>query len=142
MTPVLILALAVGAPGAKDPPKKDDPTLVGLWAAESAIKNGRPDMNPTDATLEFTADGKVTLKEKGRDISGTYTTDPKKDPPQVDLTLSANGMTVTLPGIFRIEKDTLTLCLTPVGDRPKKFESTEGSNHMLLTLKRAKPEKK
>jgi uncharacterized protein (TIGR03067 family) len=141
MTPILVLALTVGAPGAKDPPKKDGPTLVGLWAAESAIKNGRPDNNPTDATLEFTADGKVTLKEKGRDITGTYTTDPKKAPADLDLNLSAGGMSVTMPGIFKIEKDTLTICLTPTGDRPTKFESVEGSNHMLLTLKRTKPEK-
>jgi uncharacterized protein (TIGR03067 family) len=142
MTPILILALAVAAPAAKEPPKKDEPTLVGVWAAESGIKNGRPDTNPTDATLEFTADGKVTLKEKGRDITGTYTSDPKKDPPELDLTLSAGGMSIAMPGIFKIEKDTLTICLVPTGDRPKRFESVEGSMNMLLTLKRTKPEKK
>ena len=29
MTPILVLALIVGAPGAKDPPQKNEPTLVG-----------------------------------------------------------------------------------------------------------------
>ena len=141
MTPVLILALAVGAPAVKDPPKKDEPTLVGRWVAESGIKGGRPDKNPTNATLEFSADGKVVLSENGRDLTGTYTTDLKKDPTELDLTLMAGGMSITMPGIFKIEKDTLTICVVPTGDRPKKFESPEGSLNMLLTLKRAKPEK-
>lgn len=141
MTPVLVLVLAISAPAAKDPPKKDAPTIVGLWIAESGIKGGKPDKNPTGATLEFTADGKVVLKEMGRDITGTYTTDAKKDPAELDMTLSAGGMTITMPAIFKIDKDTLTLCLVPEGDRPKKFESAEGSVTMLLTLKRSKPEK-
>jgi uncharacterized protein (TIGR03067 family) len=138
MTSVLILALAVGAPGVKDPPKKDAPTLAGLWVAESAVKGGRPDKNPTDATLEFTADGKVVLKEKGRDITGTYTTDGKKDPAELDMNLEAGGMSIHMPGIFKFDKDTLTLCLGFTGERPKKFESPEASMTVLLTLKRAK----
>ena len=141
MTPILILALAVGAPAAKDPPKKDEPTLVGHWTAESAIKGGRPDNNPSDATLEFTADGKVILKEKGKDITGTYTIDSKKAPAELDMTLEGGGMSINMPGIFKIEKDTLTLCLVFMGERPKKFESPEASMTLLLTLKRNKPEK-
>ena len=141
MTPVLILALTVAAPGAKDPPKKDAPTLVGVWVAESAIKGGKPDKNPSDATLEFTADGKVVLKEKAKDITGTYTTALKKDPAELDMTLEGGGMSVNMPGIFKIEKDTLTLCLVFMGERPTRFESPEGSMTLLLTLKRAKPEK-
>jgi uncharacterized protein (TIGR03067 family) len=142
MTPVLILALTVAAPAAKDPPKKDEPALVGNWVAESAIKGGRPDRNPSDATMEFTPDGKVVLKERGKDITGTYTTDPKKDPAELDLTLEGGGMSIHMPGVFKVEKDTLTLCLVFMGERPKKFESPDGSMTLLLTLKRAKPEKK
>jgi len=141
MTPFLILALTVGAPGAKEPPKKDSPTLVGLWVAESTIKGGRPDKNPSDATMEFTADGKVILKERGKDITGTYSIDAKKDPAELDMTLEGGGMSINMPGIFKVDKDTLTLCLVFMGERPKKFESPEASMTLLLTLKRSKPEK-
>lgn len=141
MIPVLVLTLVVSAPAAKEPPKKDAPTIAGHWTAESGIKGGRPDQNPTEASLEFAAEGKLVLKERGREITGSYTTDAKKDPAELDITLSAGGMTMTMRAIFKIEKDTLTICMVPEGDRPKKFESPEGSVSMLLTLKRSKPEK-
>lgn len=141
MTPLLVLALTVAAPAAKDPPKKDVPSLVGKWTAESTIKGGRPDDNPSDATMEFTADGNVVLKDRGNGITGTYTTDPKKDPAELDLTLEGGGMSIHMPAIFKVEKDTLTVCLVFMGDRPRKFESPEGSMTVLVTLKRSKLEK-
>jgi uncharacterized protein (TIGR03067 family) len=138
MTSLLVgLALAVAAPGSKETPKKDAPALVGDWVVETVVKGGRPSPEENSA-LSFTADGKAVLKERGKTIDGTYTSDPKKDPAELDLTLEAGGMRVTLAGIFKFEKDTLTLCMTFMGDRPKAFESAEGAMTVLLTLKRAK----
>ena len=130
------LALAVAAPMPKQPAKKDGPTLVGEWVVEAVVKGGRPTKD--DGGLEFTADGKATLRERGKTIEGTYTTDPKKDPAEVDITLEAGGMRLTLAGIFKFEKDALTLCMGLEGPRPKAFESGEGTTTVLLTLKRVK----
>ena len=132
------LALVVAAPAPKEVPKKDAPTLVGMWVVESGIKGGKQDKASGPGTLELTADGKMVLKENGRDIEGTYTIEGKKDPAEVDLVLAAGGMSVSLLGIFKLEKDTLTLCLVFMGERPKTFASPDGSMTILLTLKRAK----
>jgi uncharacterized protein (TIGR03067 family) len=139
MTPLLVgLALAVAAPGPKEAPKKDDPTLVGQWTVETVVKGGRPsDDKDKDGGLDFTADGKAVLKDHGKNVAGNYTSDAKKDPAELDITLEERGMRITLKGIFKIEKDTLTLCLTFEGDRPKGFESPDGAPTVLLTLKRA-----
>jgi uncharacterized protein (TIGR03067 family) len=131
------LAIIVAAPGAKDPPKKEPPSLVGVWIGESGIKGGMPSP-PEDASMEFTKDGKLTFKEKGKEIPGTYKTDAKKSPNELDIELSAGGMNLSLPGIYKIEGDTLTICFAFMGERPSKFESPAGSMIMLITLKREK----
>jgi uncharacterized protein (TIGR03067 family) len=134
------LALIVAAPAAKDPPKKDAPTVVGAWSVESAVKGGKKDNSPPGASLELTADGKMVLHEAGKDIPGSYKSDPKKDPPEIDLIIddAKAGMTFTLTGIYKLDGDMLQICLSFGADRPKTFESPETAPQVLLTLKRTK----
>jgi uncharacterized protein (TIGR03067 family) len=138
MTPLLAgLACLVAAPAAKDPPKKEPPTLVGMWIGETGIKGGKPSP-PEDASMEFGKDGTLVFKEKGREIAGSYKTDAKASPARLDFTLGAGGQNISLQGIYKIDGDTLTICFTFMGDRPTKFESPDGSMTMLITLKRPK----
>lgn len=138
MTPLILgLTLVIGAPGAKDPPKKDPPSIVGVWIGEAGLQGGKP-KPPEDASMEFTKDGNLVFKEKGREIAGSYKLDAKKTPAELDLTLGAGGQNLSLPGIYKIDGDTLTICFTFMGERPTKFESPAGSMNMLITLKRAK----
>jgi len=94
--------------------------------------------------MTLTADGKFIVREGKREQAeqGTYKTDTKKDPAEIDIMPpSEKAGRGTIRGIFKIEGDTLTLCVTggkDDGDRPAKFESPEGSQVMLMTLKRAK----
>jgi uncharacterized protein (TIGR03067 family) len=133
------LALVVGAPAAREKPK-DAPTVVGVWSVESAVKGGRKDSSPPGSTLELTADGKMVLHEGGKDIPGSYKSDPKKDPPEIDLTIEdpKAGATITLTGIYKLDGDNLQICLSFGGERPKTFESPEMAPQVLLTLKRTK----
>ena len=43
-----------------------------------------------------------------------------------------------IKGIYEIDGDSLKICFAIEGERPKKFESAEGSTTMLIVLKRIK----
>jgi uncharacterized protein (TIGR03067 family) len=142
MYSVLMLgaALAVGAPIPKDPPKKDPPSLIGEWLADSAIQGGKPDPPPPGATITFTKEGKFIVKD-GKDTSheADFTFDPKKDPAEIEISESGPGKgTKMMKGIYRIEGDTLLICITREGERPKTFDSPVGSPNVLVTLRRPK----
>jgi uncharacterized protein (TIGR03067 family) len=137
---LLGVILAVGGVDAKDPPKKDAPSIEGEWDGEKAVRGGMERPVPDGGIkVTFTKDGKLVVKEGNKDPeTGTYTIDAKKSPAEIDLTPPKEDG--TRKGIFKIEGDTLTICLADkdAGDRPSKFESPEGTNIMLITLKRVK----
>lgn len=144
MFPSLLIgiALTVGAPS-KDPPAKDAASIVGEWVGEKAVAGGKDRPVPEGGiTFTFTADGKLSVKEGPRERAdtGTYTTDPKKNPAEIDIIPPADKKDPTIQGIYKLDGDTLTLCFGRGmgGGRPTKFESPEGSDVMLMTLKRVK----
>lgn len=134
------LAIVVAAPAAKEPPKKEPPSLVGEWVGETGIRGGKPDNPPPGTTITFTKEGKLIMKEGSRNetMEGTYTADPKKDPGEIDLVLAPAIKGSTLLGVYKIEGDILTMCFSVGGDRPKAFESPVGTQVMLITCKHAK----
>ena len=139
MTPVLLtLTLTLAAPGPKDA-KKDPPSLVGEWTAEGAVSRGKPDNPPPGTTWTFAADGKSVLRIGGGKemVEGTYKTDPKKDPAEIDITpgIKKEG---TMRGIYKVEGDTLTLCLADEEERPKAFDAPAGAKRIVITFKRVK----
>ena len=142
MTTTLIvgLALALAAPAPKTAGKEDSPSVVGEWALESAVRGGMNDKPPDGAGITFTANGKALFREGRRDKveEGTYTVDPKKNPAEIDIIPPVKEKAPTVLGIYKIEKDTLTLCMVLGGERPKSFEAPAGSEVMLMTLKRVK----
>ena len=134
------VVLAVGAPGDKEAPKKGPPSIVGEWDGEKAVRGGQERPIPDGGVkATFTADGKLIFKEGNKDPEeGSYKVDAKKDPAEIDLTPPREDG--TLIGIYKIDGDTLTICLSEKGsaDRPTKFESPDGTNIMLVTMKRVK----
>lgn len=134
------LALAVGALGEKDAPKKDAPTIVGEWNGEKAVRGGNELPIPDGGIkVTFTADGKMLFKEGNKDEeTGSYKVDAKKNPGEIDISPPKEGG--EMKGIFKLDGDTLTICLADkdATERPTKFESTDGSKIMLVTLKRIK----
>jgi uncharacterized protein (TIGR03067 family) len=138
---MLGLALVVAAPAPKEAPKKDPPSLIGEWVPESAVHGGMNDPPPPGTTITFTKEGKCVIKE-GPDTerdSMTFTSDPKRDPPEIDINEPLGGMKGrAMKGIYKIDGDTLLLCLSRKGERPKEFTSPAGSDSAFITLKRVK----
>lgn len=146
MPPITLLAaLCVAAPAPKDHPKKDPPPLVSEWVAESVVAAGRPrvvGINPIRFT--FTADGKW-YSHRGKLDPATateraYHYDPKADPPTIDLNYEPAEQEAQMgQGIYKVEGDTLTICLRRGRTgRPKAFESTPDVPTSLYVFKRVK----
>jgi uncharacterized protein (TIGR03067 family) len=137
MTPVLLLlAASVAAPQAKDPPPKGPPSLVGEWVVQKHVAGGKPIDALAGSTLTFWEDGTTDYLGLTR-APATFKANTARTPAEVNfmppLISSAPGQF----GIFKVEGDTLTLCLVGAGDRPTRFESPTGSQVRLIVLRRA-----
>jgi len=144
-TVLLGLAVTVAAPGPKEAPKKkEDPTIVGSWKLEKAEFGGMA--LPAGAigeelSLTFNQDGSVVATKNGKvePDGGRFTHDPKKSPAEFDLTETRGGAKeMIIRGIYKIEGEMLTLCMSPMGERPTKFESPAGGQTIIMTFKKLK----
>ncbi len=144
MNTLLLLALAVSAPKIKETKITD---LVGEWVVESVLQSGTPVAFPVGDKVhyEFTKDRTWRTYRGDQELIGRdsqFRVDAKSDPPQLDFVIRPNDPNPSRThGIFKIEGDTLTICLVHAGfERPTKFESPEGSSQTLYVLKRPKKE--
>jgi uncharacterized protein (TIGR03067 family) len=138
MTPaLLVVALGLAAP-VKEPKTTAD-ALVGKWAAESVVMDGEAAQPRPRTTWTFTPDWKSILAGGDQDSTeGTYKVDPTKEAAEIDISAGPKGGR-PVKGLYRVEGDTLSLCLVGATDeRPKKFEAPAESKAMVITFKRFK----
>jgi len=141
---LLIIALMLGAPALKDPPK---PSILGAWELESQIINGTlaPPYPSGGLYYEFKFNGTCVMSRflGGAVPPGTlrFDIDPKADPAAITMRGMGSRQS-SLIGIWKVDGDTLTLCLDRSGTnaRPKSFESPKGSQITLYVFKRMKKE--
>src|SRR4051812_46533666 len=102
MMVVVGLVWGIAAPGSKDAPKKDAPSaIVGEWICESITFGGQVIKSP-DLAYEFTADGKMIKRSKGREaVEQNYAVNEKKEPMEIGWTLRKNEGTIS--GIWKVD---------------------------------------
>jgi uncharacterized protein (TIGR03067 family) len=143
LTTPLFLAADTG-----DDVRKELKALQGKWKTVALEAAGKP--FPKEAVPAFTfiiaADGKATGQTAKDEFGCTITVNPTKKPRTMDnLHQSGAHKGKKQFGIYKLEADKLTVCMTPPGsaesDRPKDFD-TKDSTNVVFVFERVKEDKK
>jgi uncharacterized protein (TIGR03067 family) len=136
---LLVPVAATAAPALKERPAPEAPSVVGEWVRVGHTQAGTPvapdaqahhQVFGPDGTWEYTYGGGVS----NRGMS--YVADRKQKPPAIDI----RGGGQSWRGIYKVEGDTLTLCLvTGDRDRPRTFESSGDQPTTVWVFRRVKP---
>jgi uncharacterized protein (TIGR03067 family) len=129
-----------------DDVRKDLKAMRGKWKMVAGEAAGKP--FPKDGVPAFSmaiaADGKATGQTPKGDFRFTITIDTKKTPRTIDnLHESGEQKGKKQYGIYKLDGDRFTVCMTPRGaaeaDRPKEFTSKGGTN-VVFVFERVKGE--
>jgi uncharacterized protein (TIGR03067 family) len=136
---VCCLPLAYGATPSASP--KEQERLEGSWTfikssgGPNPKKEGGAGMRVLfkENTIAFVAD-------KKRDVRGTYTVDPSKNPKTMDITLDNDGAKVITQAIYELDGDMLKLChyLGPMASKARPKEFVADKQTVIGVLKRVK----
>jgi uncharacterized protein (TIGR03067 family) len=128
---VAVLFAAAGTAADKTP-------LEGKWVIESLTRDGKADDGLKGATRVHEGD-KYTITpakdSKAPTTEGTFTIDAEKKTIDMKPT-TGNFKGKTLQGIYKLDGDTLTVAFHD-SERPKGFESKEGSKVVVAVMKKA-----
>ncbi len=119
----------------------DKPSLLGYWQGDFQVYNPNGiSFSAMPATVEFTDTG-VVVSIRGIELfTGNYVIDSEQMPQQIDLEIFGPKreklVAHTLPAIYKIENNTLTLTAAASSPRPHSF-SPEG-DQLLMVFELAK----
>jgi uncharacterized protein (TIGR03067 family) len=138
--PLLVLVTVLPpVESAPKPKTRAKPTsIVGEWRVIVVEEGNGIELVPTDRgpVYAFSAADRVTIKDPADgDSEWDFRAGDGAAPRPLDLAAGTGYG----PGIYRVEGDTLTICLAPPGAaRPSEFARPPGSSIALLTLTRVK----
>jgi uncharacterized protein (TIGR03067 family) len=138
-TLLLVLCLLVAAKD--DPNKKDQDAMQGDWAGERFVVSGMEldDDNAQSIFRSIKGDSYTVYLFRKKIDGGKYKIDATKSPKQIDLMPEGKEKAGVIRGIYKLEKDTLTVTYSAAGkDRPTTFESKAGSGHTMTVWKKEK----
>jgi uncharacterized protein (TIGR03067 family) len=134
----------------KDAPDKEkvaaeDKKFEGTWIITKMETGGRVATEEELGGMYFVFKGKKYEQKQGDNVieGGTQDLDPTKTPKHMDVKVT-DGQTSgqTQLAIYEIDGDKVRACFAQHGskERPSKFESKEGSEHIYIEMKRKKKE--
>ena len=145
---LVVLATPLFVVAGTDDVRKELKALQGKWKAVAGEVAGNP--FPADGVPAFTivigADGKSTGQTPKGEFQFTMIVNPKENPKTIDnLPESGELKGKRQYGIYKLEGDKFTACMTPPGgaegDRPKDF-TTKGTNNVVFVFERVKEDRK
>src|SRR5262249_26207484 len=140
-TALCFALLLVAADKKEDASKKDLTAMQGDWAAEKMVRDGMalPDDDVQALFRTVKGNAYTVFRFRKKLGSGTFKLDASKSPRQIDITPDGVPKGTVFQGIYKLEKDTLTICFAgPKGKRPTAFASKEDSGVTLTVWKKEK----
>lgn len=119
--------------------KKSDLELIqGSWWINGLESGGKQQSDKAFKGNLFTfskvkmANTAVLIERGYPPVEFTFALDPTRAPKTIDLTTRGN----TVHGIYKLEADDLTICMSLGGSRPSEFATRAGGDTETFTLKR------
>jgi RNA polymerase sigma factor (sigma-70 family) len=139
-------ATGEGAAKKAESPAEDPDQLQGTWKIVQAEWTGHADLKRVGETWVVTGN-QVAVQREGPKVEYTFKLDRTTDPHHVDLAPTEKSeVGYHYRGIYRVEKDRLTICATVVrkGEtsekvRPTAFATKTGDLRILWVLERHLP---
>src|SRR5262249_53158545 len=126
----LIIGLLAASPG-DDPARVERERHQGTWAVVSFEREGKATPKETlDEIKRVVRGDQVVWTRDGEAFAETTVAlDPSKAPKAIDVTpTSGPSKGKVAPGIYKLDADTLTICMAAPGkERPSSFKAEKGS---------------
>jgi uncharacterized protein (TIGR03067 family) len=119
----------------------DVKALEGTWIIDAATLDGRDHIDDFKGMKLILKGKDYTIQFAENSDKGTFTINTEKSPKWIDIKTGEKGpfFGKMLPGIYKLDGDTLVLCLHGDGKtRPGEFDAPSKTRNMLLTYKREK----
>jgi uncharacterized protein (TIGR03067 family) len=136
---LLLMALCLSAtPDAAQDDRQEVANIQGTWLVETAHEGGQPIPKERREKARLIIDGsRFTLHDGESTFKGELTLHFTQKPKAADVFVEVPGNeTVGILAIYKLEKETLTICLTKVKQRPTEFKTVLGDPNAILVMKR------
>jgi len=146
----LLFCLSLASPVVADDDavKEDLQKLEGRWVQVSVEGDGQKLNSPDDGPSITIAGGTWIESSAAGESPSTFTINAANDPKWIDRSFTLGRGPIILPGIYKLEGDTLTVCMpfpfrgdrSKLNQRPKAFATKPGDPFIITVFKRAPAE--